>query len=147
MRGGVGRTNRWANEADFLSQIHTAVGNGNLLELKRLLRGKPARLNERDEQGRTPLLAAICERRFDIFVYLIQQGADVNAGNSLVGFPLTESARARNAEMVVALLNRNADVTKSDVDGLTALDYAILNKDEKIAKALRDWGAIARFAD
>ncbi|NBS26403.1 MAG: hypothetical protein EBS81_08860 [Gammaproteobacteria bacterium] len=62
---------------------------------------------------------------------LLEAGVDVNVMSvphhlqrAFGGTPLHYAVKARNTNMVEALVNAGADINAKDVDGLTALDYA-----------------------
>ena len=46
-----------------------------------------------------------------------------------MAFPLLEAAKRGDVTIVQLLLERRADVTSADEDGLTALDYAVKDSD------------------
>jgi ankyrin repeat protein len=56
--------------------------HGNNVDLEAVakeLEQRPERLNERDGNGRTPLLAACFAKKWDVAKYFIARGADVSA--------------------------------------------------------------------
>ena len=64
------------------------------------------------------------ERSGDLAKLLIEHGADINAVNTQFGTtPLMYAARS-NLPALVLLLSKGADISKKDMHGRTALDWA-----------------------
>ena len=80
------------------SSLDTAVNQGNLEEVKRLLDGG-ADINWKPTGGFTVLHAAVDRRKVDIAEYLIQRGADVNAHSRF--YLITLSARKSTSGGIV----------------------------------------------
>lgn len=57
--------------------LHIAVTNGNIEIVKQLI-NKGANVNERDEDGRTPLHLAT-EKNLEMVQFLVDHGAEINA--------------------------------------------------------------------
>ena len=70
-----------------------------------------------------------------ILKYLISQGADVNALDSLMGFTPLSMARG-NIELVKILISKGADVNAKSKNGLSFLDSAIDDGDIELVKFL-----------
>ena len=78
-----------ANENE--REMITAAERGELLVVKRLLAGG-ARIDARDQRGRTALLAATHRNRVETARFLIQEGADVNAKDFIQDSPYLYAA-------------------------------------------------------
>ena len=90
-----------------------AAYNGQLRMVEYLV-GNNAKLNELDGQGETALTNSLKFRYFGVTQYLVEKGADVNAGNE--GKTSLDFALARgNARWVNYLLENKADLTKAKV--------------------------------
>ena len=82
-------------------------------------------------------LFCACENgHLDIASLLLEYGADINCVDNLCETPLIVAVRYRrlDKDLVQLLLERGADPTIADSDGLTALDYA--DGDSEIAQMM-----------
>jgi len=104
-------------------------------EFKRLVEVEKADINSKDWQGDTLLGYAVTYGIDPVFNYLIEKGADVNAGRVN---PLITAAEKGRLEYVKKLLDKGANVTAKDKLGRTALDKA---SNEEIKTLLREKGA------
>ncbi|MEK9648754.1 MAG: ankyrin repeat domain-containing protein, partial [Gammaproteobacteria bacterium] len=112
-----------------------AASNGDVDLMKMLLEyGAQADLPQADLQTPVSALAGARGNRGRLsegLELLLEAGVDVNVMSvphhlqrAFGGTPLHYAVKARNANMVEALVNAGADINAKDVDGLTALDYA-----------------------
>ena len=62
----------------------------------------------------------------EILFILNQLGANVHLGDSLGITPLMWAAKGNHPDLCIVLIRSNADFRKRSLEGLTALDYAIL---------------------
>ena len=69
--------------------------------------------------------------------FLIEKGANLNAGAGIGGTPLARAAYEGHVEVVELLLTKGADVNAKDVSGRSPLDSA----DESVVDLLRKHGA------
>lgn len=83
-----------------------------------------ANVNAMDKSGGTPLWYSTTN--FEIFSALIAGGADVNMQHGQIGYtPLMAVARTTEShEFIIVLIKAGADVTMTNRNGKTALDYA-----------------------
>ena len=120
--------------------------------LASLLVGKGADPNLANDDGRTPLLAAV-RNGFDTNRYarapasqqlvnaLLERGADVNASDIDGTTPLEEAARLGDADTIRALAARGANLGTKNKAGETPLDIAAQELRGYAVKALIDAGA------
>ncbi len=101
----------------------------------------PRSLEERDKDGNTALaLVAAQGKDYNVLQILADGGADVNAVNKFGQTPLMLAALyAKNANMILTLLNANASPYLQDANGATAFDYAKKNKNPQIAETLKNY--------
>ncbi len=116
------------------------------VEVVRVLLEAGAKIEARDQKGRSPLLAAVQTRRSSVEVVraLIAKGADVNTrGTAMIGgTPLSWAAGPfSNPEIVAALVAASADVNQVDTTGMTPLMWAARYGAPATVKVLLDAGA------
>jgi ankyrin repeat protein len=93
------------NERDMIA----AAERGELLVVKQLLTGG-ARIEARDQRGRTALLAATQRNRVEAARFLIQEGADVNAKDFIQDSPYLYAAAEGRVEILKMTLGAGADL-------------------------------------
>ena len=96
-----------ANENE--REMITAAERGELLVVKKLLAGG-ARIDARDQRGRTALLAATHRNRVETARFLIQEGADVNAKDFIQDSPYLYAAAEGRIEILKMTLAAGADL-------------------------------------
>jgi hypothetical protein len=84
--------------------LQSAAAAGDIVQTTALL-DKGAPLNERDDQGRTPLMLAVMQNRPDIVQLLLDRGADPNIVDSIGRSPLQQAQQAKLPE-IAAMLQR-----------------------------------------
>jgi len=109
--------------------------NGSVEAMKVLYNKNPKVINEVSEEGYTLLILAVYNNNVEVAKFLIEKGADVN-GNSKMGTPLMAAVVKNNQQCAEILLKNKADVSISDVNGSTALHYAVMFKHEMLIKLL-----------
>jgi ankyrin repeat protein len=98
-----------------------------------------ARVNHKDEWGRTALLAAASKQRTEIVRYLIEQGAEVNvADRDDKESALAISVQLFEHETVKLLLAHGADVNARDAKGHSVLDHARDTGDKKLIALIEE---------
>jgi ankyrin repeat protein len=101
-----------------------------------------------DKRGRTPLMAAVQSHKPEAVRYLIEQGADVNARDSLQGTALLRAAGSfGDVESVQVLLSAGAEVNIKDKSGMTPLMWAARWGDPQRVQALLTAGANVEARD
>lgn len=93
-----------------------------------------------DSGGATALHWAAAAGEMDTVQILLAAGADVHRKNIKGESPLAEAAKYGHLDTVVALIQHGADVT---TQGSAALEHALSNGDDSIARLLFDMGAAA----
>lgn len=101
--------------------IHTAVQQGEIEQVKKLLSVNPQLVNAKDESGRTPLHWAARIQKLEMVKLLLERGADVNAKDDNGIAALHHLVFRGNLEGVEHLLEHGADVNIVDKDGNTPL--------------------------
>ena len=116
--------------------LHIAAAS-NLLSVMRALLENKAGVNDRDDEGATPLHYAT---RFDNRVVsneasvlcLLENGADIEAHELLFGTALSRAARFSNERMVRLLVREGADVNAAGGFWGTALEVAMKHEEDKV---------------
>lgn len=118
------------------------------LSIVKMLIEKGANLRPVDQDGDTPLLLAMQYRREDIALYLCGlPGVDVTSFNDLEETPITSSALWGWSSVLRLLLNRDCPLDVRDPRGYTALQNAVLNKQEVAVQMLLEGGADVGILD
>ena len=107
-----------ANEPE--RELITAAERGELVVVRQLL-ASGARINARDQRGRSALLAATQRNRVDVARFLIQEGADVNAKDFIQDTPFLYAAAEGRIEILKLTLAAGADVRDTNRYRGTAL--------------------------
>ncbi|HJQ25577.1 MAG TPA: ankyrin repeat domain-containing protein [Blastocatellia bacterium] len=95
-------------------------------EKVRSLLSEGAKVNARDEEGKTPLMiAALSGKDLPTVKFLIANGADVNAKNKKNDTALIYAASNREADILQALLAAGADINHQNDNGYSALIMAV----------------------
>ena len=68
--------------------------------------------------------------------YLIDNGADINYQNKQGVTPAMKAAERNNFYVIKLLLDKDADISKSDYTGRTLREIAENNRDKRILKLL-----------
>jgi ankyrin repeat protein len=96
-----------ANEPE--REMIAAAERGELVVVKKLLAGG-ARIDARDQRGRSALLAATHRNRVEVARLLIQEGADVNAKDFVQDSPYLYAAAEGRIEILRMTLAAGADL-------------------------------------
>jgi ankyrin repeat protein len=96
-----------ANESE--REMIVAAERGELVVVKKLLAGG-ARIDARDQRGRSALLAATHRNRVEVARFLIQEGADVNAKDFIQDSPYLYAAAEGRIEILKLTLAAGADL-------------------------------------
>lgn len=96
-----------ANEPE--REMIAAAERGEIVVVKKLLADR-ARIDARDQRGRTALLAATQRNRVEVARYLIQEGADVNAKDFIQDTPYLYAAAEGRIEILKMTLAAGADL-------------------------------------
>ena len=101
-------------------EMITAAERGELPVVRRLL-ADGARIDARDQRGRTALLAATHRNRIDVARFLIQEGADVNAKDFVQDTPFLYAGAEGRDEILKLTLAADANLKDINRFGGTAL--------------------------
>jgi ankyrin repeat protein len=127
----------------------TAASESPWLKTVRLLLDGGADLQARREDRSTPLLTAAAYAHTEIFIFLLERGADINArdkygNNALIAAACQCASATMNSanDVIEILLHKGIDVNARNRDGNTALILAAsMQGDPAVLKLLLDAGA------
>lgn len=100
--------------------LFEAVDTGNFKGVIALLKQKPA-LEQKNNQGQTPLMKALYNHHNGVSVLLIQAGANVNAQDKMLNSPFLYAGAEGNLEIVKLALDHGARFDIYNRYGGTAL--------------------------
>ena len=104
--------------------LHNCAHKGDIGVLKGLLESKNTDPNILDKDSCTPLCLAIREEKFEVARILLKHPTvDVNLGGGIYGSPLHLAVVRLENWLIKALIERGADVNKTDNDGKTPLHF------------------------
>ncbi|MBN1410579.1 MAG: ankyrin repeat domain-containing protein [Spirochaetales bacterium] len=106
-------------------------------------------LEQVNNEGQTPLLAALDAGNLEMTRLLVQHGPNVNRKDKTGATPLGMAVKQRSASMVKLLLDAGADVNVLDGSGRSAVQAAVDNRrvDTEIINLLVAAGADRNFVN
>ena len=122
------------------SLLYEAVGSLDIKIIKYLL-VNGAKVNHRNQFGRTPLHRAADEDRQEVVRLLIDHGAEVNARDCRGSTPLIAAAEFAGLSVLELLVESGADVPSGNHYGRSALHNAAKREDTIVAEYLISQGA------
>ena len=123
------------------SHLSFAVTAGSV-EAIELLLSHGCSIDDRDDQGETPLMQAAVAGKTEVLKYLLAQGADPLLHNNLEFGLLHLAALSNNFLTIEAVLSENVDINASCTDlGLTPLLACLVSGKLKAANYLLERGA------
>jgi ankyrin repeat protein len=123
------------------------LGHIDLVEM--FIRKDVKLVNQHDEYGLTPLIAAVCGKNtiIRIIEILIEEGANIDEKNYHDETPLICAVSRGYATLVQIFITKGANVDLQDEAGQTALIHAVLKGHANIVKILLYNGAKTDLAD
>ncbi len=125
--------------------VHRAAQTGDVARLKALIDGSPELVNEKTEDGDTPLHTAATARRTNAALYLIGRGADIDARNSAGQSPLLYAAYVGDAVLADTLVARGAQFDYQDTRGNSPFHFAARGGHMAVVELLAAKGARIDF--
>jgi ankyrin repeat protein len=121
-----------------MGQAHRIAEHGSPHKVSEFFQRHPDALDERDENGGTPLLLALEARREEVAATLLELGASPDKADRHGGTPLMAAARLGLVSSARLLVSLGADVHGKDtIDALTALEWASMENHHEIVDLLR----------
>ena len=128
------------------NNIFNICRDGSVAEITKLYQSNPSSINKINSQGFSPLILACYHGNTPIVSFLIDKVDNIN-GTSNYGTPLMAAVVKGNLPITKLLLANKAETNTADSNGTTALHYATLFKQTKIAKLLVEAGANYKLKD
>jgi ankyrin repeat protein len=104
--------------------------NGNIEEVKKLVADGTS-VNVKNQEGMSPLMAACKGGKYSVAIYLLAEGADIDASND-TGCVITWAMSSKNYMLLEYILNKGPNLYWKDVDGKNISAFATELKDAKI---------------
>ena len=124
----------------YAGEIHDAAIAGDVEKVRALLKKNPRSVNERNENGETPLHMAWPSPK--VIELLLTNNADINARDRDGQTPLMAVTMVDALEAAELLIRSKADVKAKDNNGNTALHLAAGAGRKEIAELLMAHGAV-----
>lgn len=121
--------------------LHDAVEVGDLARVKRLVETQTADVNEIDDRGIWPLLAAASSGNTAMVKLLLKLKADPNLHDQYNYSALHEAASLGFRDVIEILIKSRAEINARDINDITPLGYALRSTSREAAKLLQDFGA------
>ena len=126
-------------------QFEIAVKIGNMQRMKELI-GK-VDVNAIGMNKMPPMQSALYNRQVDVVLFLMDNGADINAKSGYGITLLNEAAETGNLQIVKELLGRGCDPNEQSSNGSTALHEACYQNHPAIVRLLLEHGADTEIVD
>ena len=130
----------------WAGQIHYAAKSGSVDQVKRLI-AEGAEVDEKDDNGATPLIIAAYSGQRGVAAFLIAEGADVRAKDSKDTSALHAAAIGGYKDVAELLLAEGVDVDPKDAEGSTPLGWAAYFGYRDVAALLLSKGADVNARD
>jgi len=117
------------------SEIFDASRQGNLDEVISIYTKNPDAINLTNSEGYSPLILACYHGNKEVVKFLIDKVHSINS-TSNYGTPLMAAIVKGDIEIIEMLLSRNAATNIADVNGTTAMHYAVMFKNYEAIKLL-----------
>ncbi len=125
----------------FTQGISELTAEGNLEEVKKLVKADKSLVNKKDNEGDIPLCTSILRQYSSLSLFFIENGADLNNQNMDGYTPLHWAAVRGDAKIAQALINSGAEIDIKDKEGETPLHIAGTRRKIDFAKCLLKNGA------
>ncbi len=128
--------------------ILTAVRNGDLEQVRVLLRQNPELIKAKDQYQNSLLTVALLKKDFAIARFLIESGIDVKYGRADIGGnEIFHAIGEGSLEITKLIFEKGVDIHTANRWGNTPLDTAIFGGHKEIADFLMDKGAVLNIRE
>ena len=126
--------------SNVTADFHEAVTSGNLDQAQALLEVEPM-LVESKADGSYPIFEVLREDQMQMFMLLIDNGADVNVKDEQGNTPLHYAAQEGQTELTKILIDKGANISAKGLKDLTPLHAAAKGGNKDVVVSLLDAGA------
>lgn len=109
--------------AFIITQFLNACKDGDLPKIKDMWSGSAKQISNidvADSEGKTGLLNSVIGNRRDVLIYLINEGADINAKDKEERSALHHAANSNNKQMILLLLMNSIEASAFDKENKVA---------------------------
>jgi ankyrin repeat protein len=131
----------FVSAACWAGALHDATETGNLARIKQLV-SAGADVNEIDNRGIWPLLAAVTDGNLEAIKLLLALHANPNQADHYQYSALHEAANLGYPAALELLIDANADINARDINGITPLGYALRSSSAEAVALLQRMGGI-----
>ena len=128
------------------SDIFDASRRGQLDQVNKIYSQDPNVINLINAEGYSPLILACYHGNEEVVKFLINKVDNINR-TSNYGTPLMAAVVKGDIKIIEMLLSKNADTTIADVNGTTAMHYAVMFKNYEAVKLLIEANADLKIKD
>ena len=107
-----------------LLDIHLFAKQGELDEVKKIVKKDPEMVHAKSKHGDVPLHLAVDAGEIEVVDYLLSKGGELNDRTKYGRSPLHRSAWKGQLEMAKFLVGKGAELNSQDIYGNTPLDTA-----------------------
>ncbi len=125
----------------YASEIHDAAQTGDTVTLNTLMKDNPELINTTDSLGSLPLHLASLRGHLEAVQLLIEQGAEISAGDADNTTPLLCASIGGHLGIFKLLLSKGATLTETDNLGQTAITTASSSGNIELVDYLLEKGA------
>jgi ankyrin repeat protein len=121
--------------------LQDAAEIGDTVKIRTLVH-QGADINQIDDRGIWPLLAATTYDQIDTMKLLLKLGANPNQVDQYAYSALHEAASMGYRDAAEILVDAKADINARDINGLSPMDYALLSGNPDAIEYFQQLGAI-----
>lgn len=129
------------------TDLFSAIRNGDLEKVKKIILVYPEFVNSRDDRESTPLLLATYYGQEDIADLLLEQGAEFDAADASGNTALMGVCFKGYTKIANKLIENGANINHRNSTGSTCLIYAVTFNKVEITKLLLTHGADTSIQD
>jgi ankyrin repeat protein/L-ascorbate metabolism protein UlaG (beta-lactamase superfamily) len=124
-------------------EIHLAAAGGDLAKVKSLLTDDPSLITSEDQNGTRdlPLHSAATTGQLEVLRFLVESGAEVDAGDSDRSTALHVAAVRGHPACVEYLIGQGADLAFQDSNGAWSMSFAVSGGNVEVIGMLIEAGA------